>query len=391
MIYLLVFILSAILIRLSETNNKYKKIIVFFALLLPCLLAGLRNVQVGTDTKWYPKLLYDAAVSNVSFKNYYNIVIYTNAAKGLLYKVSSFEIGFVLLTFFVAKVFSNFQVLLFLIHLIIILPVYFGLKKYKVITNNKLLWLTMLLFYLYTFNSSLNAMRQFMAISLMFYGVSSVINHDKKSNLKFILCLILSFLFHKTGLIGITIVLIYSILDENNKFTNKVIRFNDEHSFKTSNIYVAMAVIISLILLLVPNLLKNIILSLNVEHRFVNYVGSSYSIVGSTIFCLPILLLYFFNSKRFKEIKDSRFYIVMYIIYLFSIQLSTSESLFGSRISYYFIPFSFVGNALLANSSKIKVNRIVYLLIILITALLYWVYNILIMNYNQTMPYLFYF
>ena len=52
MIYLIVFLISTFLISLGlKTKRSFlRRILVFSGILLPCLLAGFRNISVGTDT-----------------------------------------------------------------------------------------------------------------------------------------------------------------------------------------------------------------------------------------------------------------------------------------------------------------------------------------------------
>lgn len=390
MIYLVTFLISTILLYLYENKKIKGKFIVVIALLLPCLLAGARDLSVGTDTDWYPKLLFDAANSSDGFKNYFNTIVYQNTGWGLLYKVSSFEIGFSFLTYIIAKITNNFQILLFVIQLIIILPIYFGVKKYKYINENKLIWLSMLTYYLFNYNWGINAIRQCMAISIIFWGISSFINGDKSKWLKYFMSLLIAISFHNTAIISIVIIFIYYFVKEEKNFFSSNIIISDTKKINLSSIIIVFAFLACIIMISVPNLLRNIILILNVDRKYLNYIGTNFEIVGSSIFLIPIILIFLMYRKKFKQIYNHNFYTIMYILYMFSIQLSTASSQFGSRISFFFMVFNTIGIPTLASSPSIKSNKKINYFIVISTALLYWIYNFMIRNYGNTYPYIFF-
>lgn len=391
MIYIITFLISAFLLYLYEHNKVKGKFIIFLALLLPCVLAGMRNIAVGTDTDWYPKLLFDAARYSKSFFKYNDTIIYQNVGWGLLYKVSSFEIGFSTLVYLVAKIFNNFHILLFFIQIIIIFPIYYGLKKNKYITENKLIWLSMIVFYLFCYNWGLNAIRQSMATSIIFWGISSFINDDKGKWKKYLLSLIIAISFHTSAIISIIILIIYLIARENNKLLNTNIIISESRKFNLSSVMIIVCFLICCLLLFVPFLLRNIALYLNINHKYINYIGTHFSIAGSSIFLIPIIFMFFMYRKQFKNIYNHNFYMLIYILYMFSIQLSTDSSQFGSRISFFFLTFNTVGIPMLANSPQIKNNRRVNYFIVILIALVYWIYNFVFRNYGETYPYAFYF
>ena len=64
MIYIVFFLISCFLIWLSEKSpSRYiGKLLAFIAILLPCILAGMRADTIGTDVRVYVEPMYNAAV-----------------------------------------------------------------------------------------------------------------------------------------------------------------------------------------------------------------------------------------------------------------------------------------------------------------------------------------
>ena len=100
----------------------------------------------------------------------------------------------------IAKIIGNLQWVLFFIHILIVVPIYLGLRKFKDLDGK--LWLCMLVFYFMFYNVSLNIVRQYIAIAILFYGISSLLN-DKRGETKFWISLIVALLFHNSSLLGI--------------------------------------------------------------------------------------------------------------------------------------------------------------------------------------------
>ena len=127
-IYIVVFVISIFLLYLkNRVKNKWlKKILIILALMLPCILAGLRHHSIGTDVDVYVSRLFDLAVRSKSFSDFLTLKwwrVWTYVY------VSDFEIGFTFFVYLISKMFSNLQVLLFFIQLLIIIPIYIGVRK----------------------------------------------------------------------------------------------------------------------------------------------------------------------------------------------------------------------------------------------------------------------
>ena len=75
-VYIVSFCLSCFLLKLSESYKKTKGISMvctFLAIIIPCLVAGLRLYLIGTDTNGYVKPMFRLAIGEESYKRYLNI------------------------------------------------------------------------------------------------------------------------------------------------------------------------------------------------------------------------------------------------------------------------------------------------------------------------------
>ena len=151
MIYLLTFLISVILFyKGSQRKSKY---LCCLAILIPCILAGLRDLSIGIDVTWYVSPGFDAANGKP-------------LAKFLSgYEEGEIEKGYLVFVWMITNIFHNLGVLLFSLEFIILLPFYLFFYNNKNHTRAAIY----LLIYLFSFyNMQLCVIRQSMAVSLVF-------------------------------------------------------------------------------------------------------------------------------------------------------------------------------------------------------------------------------
>ena len=198
MIYIAVFLVSCIFFWLSEKckSGFSKNFFAVIAILVPCILAGMRADTIGTDVKVYVEPLYNAAKQSTSFFSYMNQRWFYIWRYKYVY---DFEIGFILLVYLIEKIGGSIGLVLFFIHILVLSPIYLGLKR---INKRYPIWLGMLVFYMLFYNTSLNMMRQWIAMSILFYGLCYLLEHKKK---KYFIVVIAACLFHTSALVGFAI------------------------------------------------------------------------------------------------------------------------------------------------------------------------------------------
>ena len=167
MIYVVVYAISVLLIYIvynKKQNKTIKAFLILGALSFPIILAGMRKIGIGTDTVGYAKSVFQLAMNSRNLTEFFSTTIMFNFTT---VTVSKWELGYVLFVYFITKLFHSYQIMLAVTHAIIIVLIYKGLHVYK---NKISVWLGMLIFYFLFYASSLNLMRQWMAISIVFFA-----------------------------------------------------------------------------------------------------------------------------------------------------------------------------------------------------------------------------
>lgn len=198
--YLLVFAVSTVLLYTAGSahiNRVHARLITAIALLLPCVLAGFRAFEIGTDVNVYARPLSELALSHPSFADYYHSKFW--ALWHTLGPVD-YEFGFSLVVWLFARLTGSVSGVLFGIQLLTIVPYYYAVRKYA---KGGRIWFAMLVYYLLIFNTSLNMMRQAIALSFVCLGLVCIC--DKKIG-KYLLCMLSAVLFHKTAVLAILVI-----------------------------------------------------------------------------------------------------------------------------------------------------------------------------------------
>ncbi len=376
-IYLVTFGFSCLFFKLAEISKKKFEYytFTFLALLIPCLLAGFRHETIGTDITVYVKPLFEAAQRADSFSGFLKeswFYVWTNRY------VYEYEIGFNILVFLVAKLTNNFQFLLFLIQCAISVPIYIGIKNIR--ASEKRLWLCMLVYYLMLYHSGYNLMRQFMAMAIVFLGVTYLLKNNIK---KYWICIIIGMLFHTSSIIGILYFFIYKFL-----YSSKKIVFSNQFLFK-GKFRIIFLLIVGIMLILNLDLVIAILDGLNLS-KFTAYIKGDLSFSILTIVVrLPIIILFWGCRKKImnKE-KETIFFVAVYIIDLLVAQFASINVYAGQRIGSYFSIFNILSFPLLCECWKSKSWKGLYKFLLIGYMLFYWYYYFVYSNANETVPYL---
>ena len=206
MIYLFVFFSSASLIWLSEhakESNKFvRNLMIFMAIMIPSLLAGLRDESIGTDVRVYGISVFKACVNADKFSdlqflsNWYGI-----------------ETGYRLLNFIVSRVTEHIGLLLFVLQFLALALVInlFVYKKDRLNSSFSIAFAT-LCFYLLFYNENLNLLRQSLAMAIIVFGCR-FLYEDRKIML--VVIVVVAMQFHMTAIVGAIIYLLYYLIAVN--------------------------------------------------------------------------------------------------------------------------------------------------------------------------------
>lgn len=360
--YLTCFATSSFLFWLAERiknrSIELRYFIYGIALLIPTILAGIRDVSVGTDVLVYGYPIFkDACYTD-------NFGFFVNQWKRI-------EIGYLGLNFIVSRLTFSHNFFLGLIMFIEVLFVFLVLKQWK---NKIPLWLGMLVFYLLFFNSSLNLMRQSLALSIAFFGIRFVF--ERKLG-RFIFWCLLGALFHKSVLI---LILYYPFWTFTNKFT----------SLKAMIIFVSVG-IISIVMF--QQTLADYMLSFGDSiSRVSNYITAIDKVkfpLNTLLFYSILTALFLYKRKSIYSIFGEQGYYFQYLVAL--LILIPFLDYYGGVYAYRFFPLvtwwliilipilfyiSFGNRRILANIAIISY------------CFFYWYVTIIYQNANETADYL---
>ena len=146
MIYILCFAISVFFAIIANKYKDSSKKYYFFSIisiLFPALLAGLRDVNIGTDVKVYVLPSFNIALASHNLSAFFENMKYYNL-----------DFLFLVLTFFTSHAFENISFVLFCESFITISLFYFGINN--ICDEKKGRPFIFLLFLLIYYNFSLN-------------------------------------------------------------------------------------------------------------------------------------------------------------------------------------------------------------------------------------------
>lgn len=364
--YTLVFLTSIALIALS-IRYKTKRITHFFCLiaglLIPALLAGLRDYTIGNDVLLYGNYWFERAISYTSFWDYIE--------KAMEYSIGP---GYALINYLSSMISKDAHFFYFIYALLQMIVLYFAVKDYD--KEISIPFAFFVYFFTY-YNSSLNILRQIMAILFVLLSYKYVF--DRKL-FKFLICILLGASFHTSAIVGIVLYpLNWAIHNELKKIWRSVV------------------VVVSMILIVTWEYVLNYILELGIVsfNRYTHYLADG--IGGGRIIRLAfwsvIACAYYCNRRKIKKIAPD-FQLLGFCI-LFSLLSSIANFYAGAwliRVMYYFDCASVISIPLIAKTipvkggvGKLKMNYIVAGLFIYV----YWLIVYVIRNGAATFPYQF--
>jgi hypothetical protein len=367
MIYIITFFFSILSFYIAEKCLLIRKKIAYcffllIAILIPSILAGCRNLEIGVDVLVYVKDLYDLAHSCTSFALFQQSL------------VDPVEHLYLLFTYIVASYTNNVAWLLFFIQFLIISLVYISAFKFK---QHIPIWFCMLIYFFLFYGTSLNATRQTMAQAFCLLSFSFLLN---RKFLKSFLVFLPALGFHVTALIYL---LQYPLFF----FTISSYSISKKRMIEIALIFIASIIVIYL------DTIINLLVSYRIlGDKFIKYTtddrwGSSFPIALFT-YSLVFLMLFLCSPKQ-ERTEIAYYYYFRYIllscvIFSFSGYIST----LAVRGVYYFsFLFILILPMLLFDCRKIRKPFKKMFPLILCFFLFYWFMTIMVANLSGTYPY----
>lgn len=180
LIYILVTILTLFMAYFSiQLKGKLQNVAIIISAIPSSVVAAARY-EIGPDYHLY--------------QNIFDSIRLT----GSFFSVKSLEWGYVLLNKAIGLFDGDYQILLFVVAMLITSFFFFGMKK----MSDSYVLSVALFFVLGTFFDSLNGLRQYMAAAITFYAIAGIFS---KKPIRFILLVLAASLFHSSALPALVI------------------------------------------------------------------------------------------------------------------------------------------------------------------------------------------
>ena len=401
MIYLVCFALSAFFAYLAEKQNKRWLVLLFsgLSILLPILLAGLRDLTIGIDTfSYYTKKQYwglaSAADSLWSYLSYYLPQGYGEVLFALFIGIFG-QIG-------------SYPLFLLFAHSWIMVWVYVGAWRLR---KHVRPWLVLLLFYLAFYNHSLNALRQYMALAVAFAFLPDLLN---KKYLRYTIAVAVAFLIHTSGVLSMGLLAVHwCLFGDLRKFRGLNPSFRQRQTF----VFICVA-----ILVLIFNPAVRLLVWIGILHKkylfYVNSTIANYNLLVVLFLAVELIAATLLRKQQKEQDKNevTKYFFSMSVVYFILYQVTGFLS-FGKRIAACCCFANLVTLAMLPSDlgeeiavtlpkwlggktfrlfpflRKLSANqrRLLGNALLIACVLFYWCYVYWLRNASQTMPYRFIF
>ncbi len=363
MIYLLCFGASALFAQFAYKSKAKYAVFIWSAMSIAVtvILAGLRDYSIGIDVENYRTFnIYWGKASDTGTLAEY-LKFYSRYEKEYL---------FALLVGVIAQYTGDFRLFLFICHFVIITGVYIGAYRQRKNVNPALV---MLLFYLYFYSHSLNVMRQYMAMAILFAFVADI---QKKRYVRYTIVVLITTLIHSTSFLGLMPMLIYMFM--------KNLQYFGAPKRRKRIIVIG---IVGMLVLFVPML--KILMSFGLFTVFDYYINGDekgWPFIVTAFLLVELAAVYIFRKQFRVNSPYGDFFLICSIAYILLQQLGGLMN-YGKRIAGYFSFINILTIASLARCSKQIDNKIIINGGIIAFSLLYWFYFYVLQNASQTYPY----
>src|SRR5574344_1232898 len=205
LVYFIILLLFYLAVQMKYSKRNYKKVVfyilIILVILIPSLFAGLRSINIGTDTRGY-------------LSNDFNMSIRYSNLLGVM-KTTNEEAGFISLIFICTRIFSSIHSSMFIIEVIIMSFI----TAYDLKSKTKGEALSIMFCYLFLgFGESLCIMRQHILFAMLFFYLKSF---ENKNYFKTLLLFVLAYLFHSSTIVFALVYLFLHIMNNNNEKKTK--------------------------------------------------------------------------------------------------------------------------------------------------------------------------
>lgn len=324
------------------------------AILPPAIVAGCRDLTIGTDTWTYPYPTF------LICKNSQTI------GRAFQYVIVGMEELYVVLAFISAHLIPSHYFFFFISHLVILGTLLYAFNRARV---NPAVAFT--LFYLMFYASSLNVARQFLAMP---FCLLSLIEFIRRNYIRSSLAMCLAFGFHHSSLLFLTILLLYYLCSRHLQFMRK-------------RSTIAMMVIMIVASMYMFNEILSSIVGIGLaDIKYLERYGSG-DLYGTNVpislFSITIfnIIMFMFVSRKIRWRSFYVFSIYVLLISFLSCFLGLISS-YAVRIGVYYMMVSIISMTFVMKKNNVLFSMIVYSFYIF-----YWFMVVVVANLGQTYPY----
>lgn len=359
--YLIVYACSVSLFYAGQKSHRGAVPLYICALLLPALLAGLRDYSIGTDVLVYGNAWFRLAVRSEDFWGYFNHV--RSGGSGLLYA---------LFNYIISRVFDSPHVFYFFWMLAELTLVFLAAKRLEDVVDVPFAMLT---YYLLFYNTSLNILRQSMAMIIILFGYDDI---RKNRVFRYGILVVVAMLFHASGIVGLALYVLHFILQRRLK---KLWKF-------FAILCCGMAAV--LCTKIAEWILQLGILGARYAHYLTDIEGSAGRFNRIVLYGSVAFLLFFLTVKP-KEHTTEHEDIKMYMLCSFLFFPIGAHYGFANRILYYFDIFAVFGLPLLADHLRVQFTfngKKRTMILAGMCMLVYWIVGFGYLGWSETVPYI---
>lgn len=363
--YIITFLTSLGFLHVSEKHkNKYvRNFCVVIALLIPSILAGLRDYSVGNDVLLYGNGWFERATTYNSLFEY--------LSKANEYSVG---VGYGLVNYVISRLTNNPHVFYFIYELLQVVILYLIVYRYK---EKISITFAFAVYYFSYYNLSLSMLRQIMAMLLVLHSYKYI---EERNLVKYVINIFFAAMFHSSAIIGLVLYLIKILID------NKQLKI----------IYKALIVGGCLVGVLLYQQVFSFLslIGINGIERYSHYMTDS-EVGGRFIrftYWTALSILIFLRGKKCKSYYQQSEYLqlIMVISTVCSVVLFIGST-WIIRIAYYFDVFQVLYLPILAPNLGVAIgrNKKAGYLILLLLVVVNWLITFVIRNGAATYPFVF--
>lgn len=359
--YIILFVCEILAARLIDTlYKKFKKLSIFIAILSILafsIFAGIRSYNVGTDIEVYGLKRFNREIGKSNFISSLN-------------QYNDIEYGYSFINYLVAKFTVDFHWFLFTHQVILSTIVYIIAFREKKQHNTRVA-LTIASYSFLWFNTSLNILRQSVAILIMLFAYKYLENKEYK---KYVTLTLLSTLIHTSSIFCLIAPIMNELYSKKNTSTKLFISI-----FATLSCFIAIRYILNELILLFPILSKY---ELYIDN---DATAISLRYLAFKVLFLLIILL-FANIKKNQNSTSLKTLSAFAIMDVLMFSLSGFIA-YGYRMSYFFLIHYIYFIPRIESKIASKKEKQLYVIIVIILLVSYWCNRFILSNFDGTLPY----